>query len=49
MTIFKFQKGITPKMYIQELRFLSSAHCMIMLYISMKFHDTILKDFQVIE
>ena len=45
----EFQRGITPKMYRQELRFLSCAHCLIMLYIAMKCHENSLKGFQVIE
>ena len=49
MTIVKFQRRITPKIYREELRFLWSAHHLMMLYISMKFHDTFLKDFQVTE
>ena len=36
-------------MYRQELRFLYGAHRLMMLYISMKFHENILKDFQVKE
>ena len=34
MTIVKFQRGITTKLYRQELRFLCSAHRLMMLYIS---------------
>ena len=49
ITIVKFQRGITPKMYRQVLLFLCSAHHLIMLYISMKFHENILNGFQVIE
>ena len=48
MTTDKFQRGITSNMYRQELRFLWSAHHLMMLYISMKFHNTILNNFQVI-
>ena len=48
MTIVKFQRGITPKMYKQELWFLFSTRSLMMLYISMKFHDIIFNDFQVI-
>ena len=41
---------ITPKiLYRQELQFLCSARCLMMLYISVKFHEKILKSFQVIE
>ena len=49
MTIVKFQRKITTKLYKQELRFLCSAGRLMMLYISMKFHDSILSSFQVIE
>ena len=48
MTIVKFQRGITPKMYRQDLNLLWSVRCQ-GLYISMKFQDTILNEFQVIE
>ena len=33
----------------EELRFLSSARCQMMLYISMKFHEIVLNVFQVTE
>ena len=33
------------KMYRQELRFLWSACCLMMLYISVKFHENILEQF----
>ena len=49
ITIVKFQRGITPKMYRQVLGFLWSACCLMMLYISMKFHENILNGFQVFE
>ena len=39
MTIVKFQRGITTKLYRQQLRFLCSACYLMTLYISMKFHD----------
>ena len=45
MTIVKFQRRITTKLYRQELQFLSSACHLMMFYISMKFHENILKDF----
>ena len=48
MTTVKFQRGITTKLSRQELRFLCSAHHLT-LHISMKFHENILKGFQVIE
>ena len=49
MAIVKFQRGITTKLYRQELQFLCSACPLMMLYISMKFHYNILNSFQVIE
>ena len=49
MTIVKFQRRITPKVYRQELQLLFSARCLMMLYISMKFQVNIMKDFRVIE
>ena len=45
MTIVEFQRGITTNLYRQELRFLCSARCLMMLCISMKFHDNILTVF----
>ena len=47
--LVEFQREITTKMYRQELRFLCCAHRLMMLHISMKFHENILKGFQVIE
>ena len=49
MTIVKFQREITTKLYRQELWCLCSACHLMMLYFSMKFHENILKGFQVIE
>ena len=49
ITTVKFKRGITPKMYRQELWFLWSTCHLMMVYISMKFHDTILNGFQVTE
>ena len=49
MTIVKFKRGITTKLYRQELHFLCSACRLMMLFISMKFHDNILNGFQVME
>ena len=43
MTTVKFQRGLTTKLYRQELWFLCSVRHLRMLYISMKFHDNILK------
>ena len=42
-------KQMDKRIYGQELGFLCSAHCLIMLYICMKFHDNILNGFQVIQ
>ena len=49
MTIVKFQRGITIKLYRKELWFLCSASHLMMLYISVTFHDNILNGFQVIK
>ena len=49
MTIVKFQRGITPKMNREKLQFLWSTPRLMKLLISMKYHDTIWNDFQVIE
>ena len=48
-TIVEFQRGITPKLYRQELRSLCFAGRLMMLYICMKFRENILNDFQVIK
>ena len=44
--IVEFQRGITPKMYRQELWFLCSARRLMVLYISMKCHENILNGLQ---
>ena len=49
ITIVEFQSGMTPKMYRQELLFLCSARHLMILYISVKFHENILYGFQFIE
>ena len=49
MTIAKFQRRITTKLYRQELWFLCFACRLMMFYIYMKFHENILMGFQVIE
>ena len=49
ITIVEFQRRITSKMYRQEMKFLCSAPCLMMLYISTKFHENILNGIQVIE
>ena len=41
--------GITHNMNRQEIWFVWSARRLMMLYISMKFHENILNSFQVIE
>ena len=47
--IAKVRRGITQKMYIQELWFLWSAHRLMLVNISMTFHEVILSVFQVTE
>ena len=49
ITTVEFQREITPKMYRQELLFLCSVCHLMVLYISMKFHENILNSFQAIE
>ena len=49
MTTVKLKREITTKLYRQDLWFLCCACCLKMLYISMKFHENILKGFQVIK
>ena len=46
MTIIMFQRGIT-KNYRQELQFMCFARRLMMLCVSLKFHENILKGFQV--
>ena len=41
----KVQRGITQKIYIQELLFLRSAHRLMLVNISMTFHEDILNGF----
>ena len=43
------QRGITKKIYIQELWFLRSAHRLMLVNISLTFHEDILIGFQVTE
>ena len=43
----KVQRGITQNIYIQELWFLRSAHRLMLINISMTFHEDILNGFQV--
>ena len=38
---YKVQRGITQKIYIQELSFLRSAHHLMLINISMTFHEDI--------
>ena len=42
---YKVQRGITKKMYIQELPFLRSTHRLMLVNISMTFHEDILNGF----
>ena len=46
---YKVQRGITHKIYIQELWFLRSAHRLMLVNISMTVHEDILNGFQVIQ
>ena len=46
---YKVQRGITKTIYIQELWFLRSAHRLMLVNISMTFHEDILNGFQVAE
>ena len=46
---YNVQRGITLKVYIQKLWFLRSARCLMLINISMKFHEDILNGFQVTE
>ena len=41
MAMFNVQRAITPKVGKPELQFMCSAHCLIMLFIYVKFPDTI--------
>ena len=45
----KVQRGKTQKIYIQELWFLRCAHRLMLVNISMTFHEDILNGFQVTE
>ena len=42
---YKVQRGITQKVSIQELWFLRSAHCLMLVNICMRFHEGILNGF----
>ena len=46
---YKVQRGITKKIYIQELWFLRHAHRLMLVNIFMTFHEDILNGFQVTE
>ena len=46
---YKVQRGITQNIYIPELWFLRSAHRLMLVNISMTFHEDILNGFQVTE
>ena len=45
LPLTKFKRGITKKIYIRELRFLRSAHRLMLVNISMMFHEHILNVF----
>ena len=46
---YKVHRGITNKIHIQELWFLRSAHRLMVVNISMTFHEDILNGLQVTE
>ena len=46
---YKFQRGVPQNIYIQELWFLCSAHRLMFVNISLKFHEDILNGCQVTE
>ena len=48
-TIFNFKGPLTPKIHNPELRFLRSASRLMLLYISVKFHENISNGFWVTE
>ena len=49
LSIAKVQRGITQKIYIHELWLLQSAHCLLLVNISITFHEDILNGFQATE
>ena len=49
MAMFKVQRAITPKVGKPELRFLCFACCLIVLYICVKFCESISDGFRVLE
>ena len=49
MVMFNVNRAITPKVGKPELRFMCSAHCIIVLYIAVKFCETISNRIRVME
>ena len=49
MDMFNVKRAITPKAGISELQFMCSAHCFIVLYLCMKFHENISDVIRVME
>ena len=49
MAMFKVQRAITPKVGKPELRFMSFACCLLVLYICVKFCESISDGFRVME
>ena len=49
MDMFNVQRAITPKVGKPELQFMCSAHCLIVLYICVKFCEKILDGIRVME
>ena len=49
MTMFNVQRVVTPKVGKPELQFMCSAHCLIVFYNSVKFHENISNGIRVME
>ena len=49
ITIYNVQRAVTPKVGNSELRFLCSAHQILVIYICIKFQENISNTFQVKE
>ena len=49
MKIINTHRAITPKVGKPELRFLCSAHCLMVFNVCMKFHENMSSSFKVME
>ena len=49
MAMFDVQRAITPKVGKPELWFMCSVHCLMVLYIAVKFRENISNDIRVME